>query len=339
MSEIKEFTEVQKNNAAIHIDTTDLSLTHRKAFNILLWNAWDELDKNKVHVMGVWELMEMLGHHDIHRLKIELEKMPTIGVTWNLLRDDGWPISSGACALLAGFNMVGNNFRYSFFEDFRPLLKNPQLWTKIKIEIANLFKSSYALALYENCARFANVGSTGFKELEEWKELIGIPDNVYYKTFSRINEKIIKPAIKEINKLSDIKIATEYIKKGRGGAVRKIKFNIEKKPNFRVERQLTIEHYLNKEDVERQCAAFAPNSKPAKELQEKQLKPAYLIFESEPDDYIKQDLAEKGFEFWAKHQAWVNRKTNPATPYRLAQKYGAKASLGFPEKTEKREES
>lgn len=335
VNEIKEFTEVQKNNAAIHIDTTDLTLTHRKAFNILLWNAWDELDKNKVHVMGVWELMDMLGHHDIHKLKIELEKMPTISVTWNILRDDGWPISSGACSLLAGFNMVGNNFRYSFFEDFRPLLKNPQLWTKIKIEVANLFKSSYALALYENCARFVEVKSTGWKELEEWKNLVGIPDSQYYKKFTNINKDILKPAIKEINKLSDITISPEYVKKGRGGAVRKIKFNIEKKPNFRIERQLTFDKYLKKEDVEQQCAAFAPNSKPAKELQEKQFKPAKLEFETEPDDYVKQKLKEEGFEFWAASEAWVNRKANPATPFRLAQKYGAKASFGFPSEKEK----
>ena len=282
--ELKQLKEIKKNNAAIHIDNTNLKLVHRKAFNVLLWNAWDDLEKNKDHTIGVWELMEMLGYHNIMHLQPALEDLPTIKVTWNLLRDDGWPISSGACALLAGFEMVGDVFKYDFSRRLIPLLKNPQLWTKIKIEVANLFKSSYALALYENCARFAEVKSTGFKDIEEWKELIGIPNSEYYKKFTNINKDILKPAIKQVNKLSDIKIAPEYVKKGRGGAVKKIKFNIKKKPNFRVERQLTIEHYLNKEDVERQCAAFAPDSKPAKALQEKQLKPCLLYTSPSPRD-------------------------------------------------------
>ena len=339
-SELTKFTEIKKNNAAIHIDTTHLTLTHRKAFNILIWNAWDELEKNKVHTIEMWELMRMLDYHDIHKLKVELEKLPTIGVTWNLFREDEWPIDSGACALVAGFRMVGNVFRYSFFEDFRPLLKNPKIWTKIKIEVANLFKSSYALALYENCFRFADVGSTGWKDVEEWREMIGVPNSQLYKRFSEVNHRIFKPAIKEVNKLSDITIAPEYKKKGRGGAIRQIKFTIEKKPNFKIHKQLDLpfteedkakQKDINKQFVQSQVAAFAPKSKAAEELQQQNEKPGYIYFSQEPSEQVKNELKAQGFEYWAQYYCWVNEATNPAKIFKLKMQVGAdQADLGYP---------
>lgn len=336
----QDLIEVRKNNAAIHIDTTSLTLTHRKAFNILIWNAWHELDKNKVHTMEVWELMSMLDHHDIHKLKVELEKLPTIGVTWNLLRDDGWPIDSGACALVAGFRMVGNVFRYSFFEDFRPLLKNPKIWTKIKIEVANLFKSSYALALYETCFRFAKVGSTGFISVDEWRDLLGVPNSEYYRRFSNVNKDIMRQAIKEINKLSDIIISPEYKRKGKGGAIVEVKFNIEKKPNFRIEKHLKLpqDNNITKEHVQRQVASFAPDSKAAQELEEAKYKPVYIIFNSPPSDQTKSLLKEEGFVYWSSGTAWVNKRYSPARLFKIKSKMSgediADSGLGFPETKE-----
>jgi len=332
-----EFTEVKKHNAAIHIDTSNLTLTHRKAYNILVWHAWSEIENNKVHTMPVWDLMSMLGFHDLHRLKVELEKLPTIGVTWNLLRDDGWPIDSGACSLLAGFRMVGNKFEYEFSSFFRPLLKNPAVWTKIKIEVANLFKSSYALALYENCFRFADVCSTGWKDTEEWIDILGIPKTDYYKSFSVANKKILKPALKEVNKLSDITLTPYYYKKGRGGQIRQIKFIVEKKPNFKIERQmnLTDNNNITKEHVQRQVAAFAPQSEPAKELEQNKYKPAHIVFSWEPSEEAKERLRGEGFKYWADKQAWVAESLNPAKLRKLKKELGAdQANLGFPEKEE-----
>jgi len=335
--EPQEFKEVRKHNACIHIDTTNLTLTHRKAYNILIWNAWSELDQNKIHTMGVWELMDMLDYHDINRLKLELEKLPTIGVTWNLFRDDGWPIDTGACSLLSGFRMVGNKFEYEFSSFFRPIIKNPSVWTKIKVEVANLFKSSYALSLYENCFRFADVGSTGYKDVDEWIEILGIPKTDYYKRFSRINEKILKPSIKEVNKLSDIKLTPYYYKKGKGGAIRQIKFQVEKKPNFRIERQMKLTNNENiyKEHIQRQVASFAPDSKPAQELEQNKYKPAHIVFSCEPSEEAKERLRGEGFKYWTDKQAWVAESLNPAKLRKLKKELGAdQAQLGFPEKEE-----
>lgn len=263
-----KFSEVQKHNAAIHIDSKRLTITHRKAFNILLWNAWEEISENKMHSIGVWELCNMLSFHDIHTLYTELKKLPGILVEWNVCRDDGWPIDVGACALISGFKMTGNRFEYSFFEGFRPHLSNPSLWTKVKIEIANLFNSSYALALYETCNRYAHAKSgieksTGEKELDEWRQLLGISDSGIYKRWSEVNHRIIKPAVKQVNELSDIIVKPEYSKKGRGGAFHKLRFLVTRKNGYRLPARQKELPGLTREILANQIAAFAPGENPA----------------------------------------------------------------------------
>lgn len=268
MSQTPKFNEVMKHNAAIHIDTKSLTLTHRKAYNILLWNAWDEIDQNKLHTIPVWELCKMLGHHDVQKLYTELRKLPGILVEWNICRDDGWPIDMGACALLAGFRMVGNQFRYSFFEEFRPHLQNPRVWTKVKIEVANLFKSDFALALYETCNRYAPksadaVGSSGWKSLDEWRKLLGVPDSEYYNSGKRIKQKIVIPAVNQVNKLSDIIVTPEYRRSGRGGALSEIKFIITLKNNYRLPSRQKELPGISKQILAEQITRFAPGENPA----------------------------------------------------------------------------
>lgn len=264
----QHLTEFKKHNAAIHVDTRALTITHRKAFNILLWNAWDEISDNKMHSIGAWELCEMLGFHNISKLKTEMEKLPFIKVEWNILREDGWPIDMGVCGLISGFRMTGNRFEYSFFEGFRPHLSNPSLWTKIKIEIANLFNSSYALALYENCNRYASKKfgeerSTGFKDVDEWRKLLGIPSTGTYKSFAVVHQKIIKPAVKQVNELADITIKPEYLKKGRGGALSQLRFSVSRKNGYRLpERQKELPG-LSKQILAEQITRFAPGENPA----------------------------------------------------------------------------
>jgi hypothetical protein len=309
-------TELKKNNAIIHIDTTKLTLTHRKAYNILLWNAWDEIKKNKLHMINISDLCHMLGHHDIYKLKIELEKLPSILITWNILRDDGWPIDSGSCGLVAGFRMVGNKFEYSFFEPFREHLKNPDLWTKIKIEIANLFTSSYALALYETCLRFEKTG-TGWIKLDDWRDILGIPKTDYYTAPSRINNKIIKPAVIQVNKLSDIKIKPDYHRQGRGGKLTHILFDIEKKENYQFPgRQLELfnDQPIKREQIAQNISQYAPSdAKPVKWLEQKRQtqphkpKPLIVTFPEEPSEETKKQLKNLRFRYVPEKMAWFGK--------------------------------
>jgi|GEM_PF-2286417 len=313
--------ELKKANGAIHVDSRALSITHRKAFNILLYEAWDELTKNKTHSINASRLAHWLGFHDITRLTKELGGLPLIKVEWNIVRDDGWPIDQGVCGLLSGIQLKGNQFYYSFFEPLRVHLKDPNLWTKVKIDIANLFSSRYALSLYENCLRYAKIGTTGWKEVDEWRLLIGVPDTATYKTFGVVNKKILKPAIDQINRLSDLSIESDFNRRGRGGVFYKMRILISVKSGYRLpERQAKLP--LKKQDIAVEAARIEPiegMDNPARyyleerrrKAQEKanRPKPLWVKFPSKPSDDVRHILKSNGFEYMVKDRMWLNKKT------------------------------
>lgn len=313
--------ELKKANGAIHVDSRALSITHRKAFNILLYEAWDELTKNKTHSINASRLAHWLGFHDISRLAKELGGLPLIKVEWNIVRDDGWPIDQGVCGLLSGIQLKGNQFYYSFFEPLRGHLKDPNLWTKVKIDIANLFSSRYALSLYENCLRYAKVGTTGWKEVDEWRSLIGIPETATYKTFGVVNKKILKPAIDQINRLSDLSIAPGFKRRGRGGAFNKMRFLITTKSGYRLPERLA-KLPLKKQDIAVEAAKIEPlegTKNPARyyleerrrmaQEQANRPKPLWVKFSSKPSNDVRHVLLSNGFEYMVKDRIWLNKKT------------------------------
>ena len=91
---------------------------------------------------------------------------------------------------------------------------DPDIYATINMRIQRQLKGGYSLALYENCLRYKNVGSTGWWELAKFRRLVGA-DASLYDSFKRINERIIQPSVKEINKSSDIFVEPEFKKESR----------------------------------------------------------------------------------------------------------------------------
>lgn len=199
-------------------------------------------------------------------------------------------------------------------------MRNPKVWTKVKIEIANLFKSDFALALYETCNRYApkndEHGSTGWKSLDEWRQLLGVPSSEYYKSSGRVKEKIIVPAINQVNKLSDLNIRPEFRRSGRGGAISEIKFTIELKQNYRLPQRQKELPGLSKQILAEQISRFAPGSNPATAYLEKlgakaetagtpqKARPLAVTFPAKPSEDVLAKLKELGFRWSAENREW-----------------------------------
>jgi len=64
------------------------------------------------------------------------------------------------------------------------------------------------------------------------RRLMGVEDSAYYQTFKHLNAKIIKPAVTEVNKVSDIIVTPETRKQGR--AVTDIRFRIRRNPQLAI---------------------------------------------------------------------------------------------------------
>ena len=78
-------------------------------------------------------------------------------------------------------------------------------------------------------------GETPFILLETFRELIGIGDREY-QTFKALNRDVIKPAIKEINALTDYHVEVEHKRIGR--RIGELKFRITKVKQLPVQESL-----------------------------------------------------------------------------------------------------
>src|SRR5437870_6129845 len=93
--------EVIKASAAVQVQN-NMTLLQRRAWNILLANAYDELPTEERHHIGVHDLMRVLDFHSKNEdyLKVALEALVGCKVKWNVLDKDGTAVW-GVAALLA----------------------------------------------------------------------------------------------------------------------------------------------------------------------------------------------------------------------------------------------
>jgi len=223
--------QLKKNVGAIHTDG-QLSLLQRKLSNVLLLNAYDELLTKPEHEIDEKTLCAMLGYDSNDRapLKSALKALAAVQAEWDILDDSGGELEWGVASLLSHAVLSKGRCRYGYAPTLAEKLYNPDIYASINMSIQRRFKSGHALALYENCYRFKNVGSTGWWDIQLFRRLLGIGDSDYYKSFKHLNAKIIKPVTKEINKSSDIQITPEFKKQGR--SISEIRFLISPNPQL-----------------------------------------------------------------------------------------------------------
>jgi len=92
------------------------------------------------------------------------------------------------------------------------------MYARLALDLQKQFDSKYALALWELCTDYLGSGrehgETPFIPLETFRRLMGIADGMY-SMFMRLNEKVIKPAIIEVNRVSDFRVTMDCQRQGR----------------------------------------------------------------------------------------------------------------------------
>ena len=226
---LENINEVIKASPAIQIQG---KVTHlqRRAWNVLLANAYNELPNKDIHSVSVAELAAKLGFDSKNEeyLKETLEALVDFTVKWNVLGKDKKEVW-GVAALLASAEIKDGICTYGFAPHLRQKLHNPRIYTKLNLRLQNQFKSQYALILWEVCFDYFDTdrdqGETPFIPLETFRELMGIETNEY-RTFKALNQRVLKPAINEINNLTDYFVEVEQKRIAR--KVAELKFRITK---------------------------------------------------------------------------------------------------------------
>ena len=221
--------EVIKASPAIQIQGR---ITHlqRRAWNVLLANAYNQLPDKEIHRVSVVELAMKLGFDSNNHvyLKETLEALVDCTVKWNILGKNKKEIW-GAASLLAEVRIEDGICFYQYPHTLRQKLHNPIMYTKLNLRLQNRFKSQYALILWEVCFDYFDVrwdrGETPFILIETFRGLMGLESDEY-TGFAFLNRDVIKPAIKEINDLTDYFVEVEQKRIGR--KVAELKFRIIK---------------------------------------------------------------------------------------------------------------
>lgn len=222
---------LMKHVAAIHM-SGELGLLGRKMVNVLLLNAYDELLTKRTHTLPVVHLRAMLGWDDsanVDALRDALTLLATTPVEFNVMEDgagkggDDWKVMS-----MISFGEIKNGVcTYRYDEYLAERLYDPEVYATISISMQRRFDGGYAFALYENCARYRDVGSTGWWELGRFRKIVGAT-RAMYDEFKYLKRDVIVKPVGEINEVSDIRLVPEYRKTGR--RVVAIRFLITESP-------------------------------------------------------------------------------------------------------------
>lgn len=221
------FIELKKHVNAIHC-SNNLSLVQRKLFNALLFKAYPSLPHKSRFQIQAKELCTLIGYNsnDYAKLKKALLGLITIAIEWNVIdcstgTEKKWKASS----ILASAELADGICIYEYSHIMREFLYHPEIYGRVNIPLMAKFKSSYGLALYENCIRYQGLPQTPWFTLEVFRKLMGVMDSKYY-AFKDFKKRVLNVAVKEVNTISPINVVAEIKRKNQ--KVTDIRFKLTK---------------------------------------------------------------------------------------------------------------
>lgn len=211
----KKRLELKKHAATIHCSNT-LSLLQRKIANALLYHAYPELLQKEEHEITVKQLCKLIGYFGNNHavIKDAFKGLLSTILEWNVLHETSGQENWTASSIIASVSIEGPNCYYAYSPRMKQLLHAPSVFGKIDLIIQSKFRSSYGLALYENCIRYRKLPATKWFDLDLFKKLMGVPEGKY-TIFRDFKRRVLDKAIDEVNTYSDLFIQAEYGHEGR----------------------------------------------------------------------------------------------------------------------------
>ena len=194
-----------------------LSTTEQKILHMLIAQIDFNDTELKLYSFNVSDFMSMLGTDYV---KLTKKSLRTLLHSEVLINKEKSTFETNWLASAEYFK--GGKIELEFSEKLRPyLIQLKKDFTKYNITEILSFKSKFSIRIYLILKQYIAVGERTLK-FEELKEMLQVSE--LYPKYCNFKQKVLKIAYEEINRLSDLKIEYEEIKKGR--KVDKIKFYI-----------------------------------------------------------------------------------------------------------------
>ena len=212
----------------LFIETSNaVASKQKKAFSALIYNALKTIKDQEKFSMPVSEISHLIGTSNDQRLKNALEDLCGTAVSWNVFDSKGLPKGWRAASLVSDVWIKDGICTYKFSEGVRELIIGGYKYASLDFAVMRHIMGKHALALWEYCSEFigSQSGSTGWRTVKQWHNFFGLKDGEY-PTFFEFNRSVIRKAIDEINKVSDIRIKAEYKRKNR--VVSELRFFVDR---------------------------------------------------------------------------------------------------------------
>lgn len=180
------------------------------------------------------------------RLKADLKSMVSHVVEWQS-PTEGETTEWGALPLLAEVRLKLQNGQHWVHWAYPPSLRqemlDPQIFAKLNRSTISKFRSHAGLALYEICARYQDNPShlTSKREWKWWVPVLtGKPMAQNSKIeFRFFNRDTVKPAVEEINEVSELIVEAKEIRVGK--TIQFLQFHVRRKPAEQLQRPEAIQ--------------------------------------------------------------------------------------------------
>lgn len=197
------------------VEQSPLTLTDRRVYNLLIANAWERIDEPIVHRIGKLQLKGT--HQGNERIEASLLRlMSTVAIV---------TIRKGGKSYRRRVQLLGPSdeslekdgfLHYRIPEELIEILRNSEVYARIKSQVMYCFESKYALCLYEMIER--RIGLAYKQEetftVQELRDLLNVPKGKLER-FADFNKYCLKVAETELNKLCPFYVSFKPIKSGR----------------------------------------------------------------------------------------------------------------------------
>jgi len=198
------------------VELTPLNRSETILYNQLLANAWNNIRTNPVHKVLKASLRG--SHQSNDRLEDAFDKL--MGA-WAKIRarDPATNEMATFRVHLLGTNKTEDRddgyFYYTFPPDLLAVIQQSKAWATIKTHIMYALRSKYSIRLYEMVERRIGLMKQ-YEEftVDEFRAMLGVPEGKLER-FAEFNKHCLKPALGEVNQLTDFVVQVMAIKKGR----------------------------------------------------------------------------------------------------------------------------
>ena len=225
------------NTLAIVAQNRKITVLGRKIYNVMLNIAQSQGIEKQAYRAYLSDIVSGIDYssNDSELIKKHLRAMASTVVEWNS-PTTGEGSSWTVCTLISHANLTRKGgqiwVEWAYAQPLKQELLEPCVFTRLSLEMLSQMRTHPGIALYEICVRYKSIGRTARQHWRWWLPVLtGLPtsdsdklEKTEYRFFKRDS---LKPAIAEINAITDIEV--ELVEYKNGKSISEVQFLVRAK--------------------------------------------------------------------------------------------------------------